>query len=57
VGGAKAKFLLVNIAKWESAEHFGRAIATPEFQSVAAKFGDFPHHPSLYTVLDDASDI
>ena len=53
----KAKYALVNVAQWETAEHFMKAVATPEFQAVASKFGDFPHEPSLYTVADDASDL
>ncbi len=47
----QAKFVFVNIAKWQSPAHFARAVSSPDFLEVAAKTKDFPHFPALYSVV------
>lgn len=47
-----ARFHLVNIAEWESAEHFAAATSAPEFQRLVAPYMErFPHYPALYQVV------
>ena len=43
----RAEFRFVNVAVWESAEHFGRAVGTPEFRELAQGM-PYPAHPALY---------
>jgi heme-degrading monooxygenase HmoA len=46
------RFPLVNVAEWESAEHFQTAVSTSEFQSVAAPgASDFTHFPAIYDIV------
>ena len=44
-----AAFRFVNVAEWESAEHFRRAVGTPEFQELARRM-PFSGHPALYRI-------
>lgn len=47
-----AKFHLINIAEWESAEAFQAALSNPELQEVAKGLpGDIPHYPGLYEII------
>ena len=47
-----ARFALVNVAEWESAEHFQTAVSTSDFQAVAApEASDFPHSPAMYDIV------
>ena len=47
-----ARFALVNVAQWESAEHFAAATNTPEFRRMVAPYMErFPHYPALYEVV------
>lgn len=47
-----AKFYLINIAEWESAEAFQTAIGNPELQEVAKDLpSDIPSYPGLYEVI------
>ncbi|MGW4632437.1 antibiotic biosynthesis monooxygenase family protein [Nocardia sp. NPDC004415] len=48
-----AKFQLINVAHWESAEDFQAAFADPEFLSISGKMlasdrYSFTPHPSIY---------
>jgi quinol monooxygenase YgiN len=45
-----AKFRFVNVAEWESAEHFQAAIRTEAFQQISQKM-PFTAHPALYRVI------
>ena len=49
---AAAFRVYVNVAVWESAEHFQRALSTPEFQELAQTM-PFPGHPALYRVISE----
>ena len=46
-----ARFHLVNVAEWESAEHFAAAVGSAEFRDLTA--GAVPHYPALYEVVRD----
>lgn len=47
-----ARFQLINIAEWESAEHFEAAINTEEFKRLTEPYMQvFPHYPGLYEVV------
>ena len=47
-----AKFHLINIAEWESAEAFQAALRNPELQEIAKDLpGDIPHYPGVYEVI------
>ena len=47
-----ARFKFINVAEWESPEHFQAAVNSEGFQSVAAKGVDeYPHFPALYEVI------
>jgi heme-degrading monooxygenase HmoA len=47
-----AKFHFINIAEWESPEHFQKAVENTEFQKLVAPYMQvFPHHPALYKVV------
>lgn len=47
-----ARFSLINMAEWESPEHFLAVIATDEFKQVADEGAKtFPHFPGLYEVI------
>ena len=44
-----ARFGFVNVAEWESPQHFMQAAQTPEFQAMAKSSP--PNFPSLYEVV------
>ncbi len=47
-----ARFSLINIAKWGSAEDFQAVISSTEFQELTAgSMEAFPHYPGLYQVV------
>ncbi len=47
-----AKFHLVNVAEWESAEAFQAALSNPELQDIAKELpGDIPSYPGLYQII------
>jgi heme oxygenase (mycobilin-producing) len=47
-----ARFMFINIAEWESAEHFYAAVRREEFaQLTAGSQVQFPHYPGLYEVI------
>jgi heme-degrading monooxygenase HmoA len=49
-----ARFALINVAKWASAEQFYEAVSKPEFQAVAVEDAKkYPHSPALYEVVRD----
>lgn len=46
------RFQLINMAEWESVEHFVAAIETDEFkEATAGSMESFPHFPGLYEVI------
>jgi heme oxygenase (mycobilin-producing) len=47
-----APFRFINVAVWESAEHFQQAMSTPEFQELAGEM-PFSSHPALYRVISE----
>jgi heme oxygenase (mycobilin-producing) len=48
----EARFTYVNIAEWESAEHFQAAISSDEFKKLTEGSQQrFPHYPALYSVI------
>ena len=49
-----AKFHLINIAEWKSAEDFTRALHSEEIKKIGNGFPkDMPHYPSLYQIIRD----
>ena len=46
-----AKFHLVTVAEWESAEHFMKALGSDELKAAAKGMEAFPHYPGLYQVI------
>lgn len=47
-----ARFHLINMAEWESPEHFVAAIESDEFkEAIAEDMETFPHFPGLYEVI------
>jgi heme oxygenase (mycobilin-producing) len=48
----RAQFRFINVAVWESAEHFRQAMSTPEFQDLARQI-PFSSHPALYRVINE----
>jgi len=44
-------FRFVNVGRWESAEHFQKAIASEAFQEVSKALADYSAHPGLYEVV------
>ena len=48
----QAAFRFVNVAVWESAEHFQRALGTPQFQELAQGM-PFSGRPALYRVISE----
>lgn len=47
-----ARFGLVNVAEWESAEHFANVVNSDEFKSLTEPGKElFPHYPGLYEVI------
>ena len=48
----EARFHFINMAEWESPEHFMAAIESDEFkQATAGSMEAFPHFPGLYEVI------
>ena len=47
-----AEFRFVNVAVWQSPEHFRQAVSTAEFQELARHM-PFAHHPSIYQVISE----
>lgn len=54
---ADAEYRYVNVATWESAEHYGRPHQTDEFRRLVTQEGwrEFPSSPTLYEVVLEAS--
>jgi len=51
--GSDAKFHLVSISEWESAEHFMSALQNPELQVIAESTPkDIVSYPGLYQTLE-----
>jgi heme oxygenase (mycobilin-producing) len=47
-----ARFHLINIAEWQTAEHFEAAINSEEFKRLTEPYAEvFPHYPGLYEVI------
>ena len=47
-----ARFHFINVAEWESAEHFQTAIESEAFKELTAPYMEiFPHDPGLYKVI------
>jgi heme-degrading monooxygenase HmoA len=47
-----ARFALINVAEWESAERFYAATASEEFNKLVEPYMEvFPHYPGLYEVI------
>ncbi len=47
-----ARFYLINMAQWESPEHFKAAIESEAFKTATAgSMETFPHFPGLYEVI------
>ncbi len=47
-----ARFALINIAEWESVEHFVAVTQSEEFKTAIAPYLEtFPHYPGLYEVI------
>ncbi len=46
----QAKFRFVNVAEWESPQHFQAAMRTEAFQQIRQKM-PFPAYPALYRVI------
>ena len=47
-----ARFQLINLAEWESVEHFEAVANNPEFQALVGPYMEvFPHYPGLYEVI------
>ena len=48
----QARFHLINIAEWNSAEDFEAAVTSVEFKTLTQPYMDvFPHYPGLYEVV------
>ena len=45
-----ARFGFVNVAEWESPEHFMKAVQSPEFQELAGSAP--PNFPALYEIVE-----
>mgnify|MGYP000955488134 CR=1 FL=1 len=47
-----ARFALINLAEWASAEDFQAAVGSAEFQALVGPYLEvFPHFPGLYQVV------
>ncbi len=47
-----ARFHLINIAEWQSVEHFEAAIFSKEFKDLTEPYKEvYPHYPGLYEVI------
>ena len=48
----QARFALINMAEWESVEHFEKAMNNEEFKKLVAPYMEVcPHFPGLYEVI------
>ena len=48
----QARFHFINVAEWESAEHFQTVIESEAFKELTAPNKElFPHYPGLYKVI------
>ena len=47
---SQAKFRFINVAQWESAQHFHAAISTEEFRRLVTAL-PFTAYPALYQVI------
>ncbi len=48
----EARFYFINVAEWESAEHFQKAVGSEEFKRLTEPYmAVFPHYPGLYEVF------
>lgn len=48
-----ARFHLVNVAEWETVEHFQSVSNNAEFQRIiAGSMEAYPHYPGLYQAID-----
>ncbi len=48
----QAKFRFINVAQWESPQHFQAAIRSEAFQQIARKM-PFTAYPALYRVISE----
>ena len=49
---SEARFHFINVAEWESAEHFQSVIESEAFKTLTAPYMElFPHYPGLYKVI------
>jgi heme-degrading monooxygenase HmoA len=48
-----ARFRFINVAEWESPEHFQKAVGNEEFRRMAA--GAAPSYPALFEVIRTVS--
>lgn len=46
-----ADFRFVNVARWESPQHFQAAIQSPGFREASQGLASFRPHPALYEVV------
>jgi heme oxygenase (mycobilin-producing) len=47
-----ARFHFINVAEWQSIEHFEAAIGSEEFKNLTEPYMElFPHFPGLYEVV------
>jgi heme-degrading monooxygenase HmoA len=44
-------FRFVNVARWESAEHFQEAISSEGFEDASKALSEYSAHPGLYEVV------
>jgi heme oxygenase (mycobilin-producing) len=44
------RFRFVNVAEWASADHYRRAVSSPQFQTLARRL-NATAHPALYQVI------
>jgi heme-degrading monooxygenase HmoA len=48
----EARFHFINVAEWQSAEHFQAAVGREEFKRLVEPYMEvFPHYPGLYEVI------
>lgn len=47
-----ARFHLINVAEWESIDHFESVMNSEEFKNLVGPYmKKFPHYPGLYEVI------
>ena len=48
-----ARFSLINVAEWESIEHFESVMNSEDFKNLVGPYmKKFPHYPGLYEVIE-----